>query len=101
MFVSFRAGLRKMSGVRFGFRLHGWSAVIMAVVYGTFYLMWYMMLGVGWLMYGMLWLAWMMFKYLFVGIVWLYKMLFKGCAWLVKNPGAALVAKIKEKNTEA
>jgi hypothetical protein len=56
MFISVGQKLRGLSRVRFGFRLKGSAAWIMLILYGLFYMCWYLMLGTLWLLYGMCYL---------------------------------------------
>lgn len=82
MFVSFGSRLRSLSGVRFGFRLHGWSAAFMLLVYGSFYLLWFSMLAMAWMVYGSCWLVWQF------------------CVWVIYKPCVALIRWIKKKIAE-
>lgn len=52
MFLSIGRSLRRGFSFRFGFRMKGWTGAIMAIVYATFYLCWWCMLGTLYLMYG-------------------------------------------------
>lgn len=53
MYISFGQKLRGLGRVRFGFRMKGSAAWIMAILYGLVYMCWYLMLGTLWLLYGM------------------------------------------------
>ena len=55
MYLSFGRRLRGLGGVRFGVhkRVSGGAAAVMLFVYCMMYLMWYMLLGTLWLMYGL------------------------------------------------
>ena len=56
MFISFGHKLRGLGRVRFGFRMKGSTAWIMAILYGQLYMCWYLMLGTLWLIYGICYL---------------------------------------------
>lgn len=81
MFVTFTKTLKKMSGFRLGFgmRINKKNAVfvLFAMLFvWIFQLMWYMVVGAGWLLYFMLYgiykIYYFMFKYCAIGIKKLY-----------------------------
>lgn len=55
----FRKTLFKMGKWRFGigYSMHGAAGIVMLCIYGLMNLMWYMILGCCWLIYGMIWLC--------------------------------------------
>ena len=59
MFIGFSTRLKKMGGFRLGIgkRVHGWTAILILVFVGMFYLMYWSFLGCLWLMYGICWLC--------------------------------------------
>ena len=73
MFVSFGRRLRGLSGMRVGFRMKGSTGCLLVGIYGFMnffiYLLWYTMLGVFWLIYGLCYLCYLLIK----GIVKLCK----------------------------
>lgn len=53
MFLSIGRSLRRGFGLRLGFRGHGWTAIIMAIAYATFYMCWWSILGSCYLVYAL------------------------------------------------
>lgn len=91
MFIGFTKTLKRMSGFRLGFGLRvnkrNWWFFLFAMLFVcVFYLMWYMMIGAGWLLYFVLY-----------GIYKLYYWLFKGAAIGCKKLYALIKVKIDEK----
>ena len=66
MFVSFGRRLRGLSGMRVGFRMKGSTGCLLVGIYGFMnffiYLLWYTMLGVFWLIYGLCYLCYLLIK---------------------------------------
>ena len=54
MYLSFGRRLRRLGALRFGvgFRMKVWTAAIMIFLYAMLYMMWYLMLGTLWMLYG-------------------------------------------------
>ncbi len=75
MFISFGSKLKKMSGMRFGFRLNGWTAFVMVFFYAIFYIIWYSLLGSLWIAYGTAWLIWKIY----------YFILIKPIKWIIRK----------------
>ncbi len=83
MFVGFTSGLKRMSGVRFGAGVrvtknNMWYILLVLMFVWLGRLMWYMLIGMGWMTFGMLWLMWKMLY----GIGWL---VYKAYFYLVKG----------------
>lgn len=55
MYLSFGRRLRGLGGFRFGVgvRMKGWTGALMTFMYAMLYLLWYMLLGTLWLIYGL------------------------------------------------
>lgn len=73
MFVSFTKALKRMSSFRLGFGVRVnkrnaplWCCAMLFA--GMFYLIWYMIIGAGWLLYFMLLAIYKIYYYLFKGI---------------------------------
>jgi hypothetical protein len=62
-----------MGGFRIGafVKLNKWVLIFAGIFILTFYLMWYTMIAVGWMLYGVLWLYYQIFRYCGKGIKWL------------------------------
>lgn len=82
MFVSFTKTLKKMSGFRLGFgvRVNKRNAPLWLCAMflsAMFYMMWYMIIGAGWLLYFMLYaiykIYYFIFKYAAIGCKKLYQ----------------------------
>lgn len=71
MYISFSQKLRGLGNVRIGRRVTGPAAWIMLILYGLFYMCWYLMLGTLWLLYG-------------IGYLFFYLPI-KGCMKLYKD----------------
>lgn len=73
MFVSFTKTLKKMSGFRLGFgiRVNKRNAPLWCCAMffaAIFYMMWYMIIGAGWLLYFMCYAIYKIYYFLFKGI---------------------------------
>lgn len=81
MFVSFTKTLKRMSGFRLGVGVRVnkrnaplWCCAMLFA--GMFYLIWYMIIGAGWLLYFMCYAIYKIYYYLFKGIIICCKKLF-------------------------
>lgn len=94
MFIGFTKRLKSMSGFRLGFGIrvnkhNWWYWLLMMIIVGCFYLMWYMIIGCGWLLYG-----------LFYGLYKIYYYLFKYAAIGCKKLYALVKGKVENNTVE-